>query len=53
MVLVGDGIFELVQSHGPVWFFNVLSQSPEEQEVLDAVFHASEGSESKVGLFGL
>ena len=53
MVLVGHGILELVQCHGSVWFFNVLGQSPKEEEVFDAVLHAPEGSESKVGLLGL
>ena len=53
MVLVGDGILELVKGNGPVWFFYVLCQPPEDQEVLDVVLHAPEGSESKVGLFGL
>ena len=53
MVLVGHGILELVKCHGSVWFLNVLCQSPQEEKVLDAVLHASEGSESKVGLFGL
>ena len=53
MGLVGEGIFELVEGHRSVWFFNVLYQSPKDQEVLYVVFHAPEGSESKVRLFGL
>ena len=53
MVLVGDGIFELVQSHGPVWFFNVLGQPPKKEEALNVVLHAPEGPESNVRVFGL
>ena len=53
MVLVSHGILELVESHGSVWFLNVLAKSPEEEKVFDVVLHASKGSESKVGLLGL
>ena len=48
MVLVGEGILELVECHGFVWFFNILCQSPKDQEVLDVVLHAPEGSEGEV-----
>ena len=48
MVLVGEGILELVECHRSVWFFNILCQSPKDQEVLDVVLHAPEGSEGEV-----
>ena len=30
VVLVGEGILELVECHGSVWFFNLLCQPPED-----------------------
>ena len=51
--LVGEGILELVECYGSVWFLYVLAQSPEKKEVLDVVFHAPEGSECQERLFGL
>ena len=53
VVLVGHGIFELVECHGPVWFLNVLCKSPKKEQVMNVVLHAPEGPESKVRLLGL